>query len=115
MKKQVGIIGVVVASVLLFVGCEKDITIDLPQAETKIVVQGSIEPGQPPIVILSYSSGYFDPADANALVNSYIQNAQVKMVHGTDTIPLDMYCIADMTLDQLLLPSQAVSYTHLAG
>ena len=106
MKKQAGIVGVVIASVLLFVGCEKDITVDLPQAETKIVVQGSIEPGQPPIVILSYSSGYFDPADANALANSYVHDAQVKMVHGTDTIPLDMYCTADMTLDQLMLASQ---------
>ncbi|MEY3835173.1 MAG: hypothetical protein RI989_601, partial [Bacteroidota bacterium] len=88
MKKSLSAIGVVVMIAILLVGCEKDITVDLPQAETKIVVQGSIEPGQPPVVILSYSSGYFDPADANAVANSYVQNAQVKMVHGTDTIPL---------------------------
>jgi hypothetical protein len=108
MKKLSGVIGILAAMVALLTGCEKDITIDLPQAETKIVVQGSIEPGQPPIVILSYSSGYFDPADANALANSYVQNAQVKLVHGTDTIPLEMYCTADMTLEQLLLTSQTL-------
>jgi hypothetical protein len=106
MKKPLGIIGVVVALVMVLVGCEKDITIDLPQAETKIVVQGSIEPGQPPIVILTYSSGYFDPADLNAIANSYVQDATVKMIHGTDTIPLDMYCTASLTPEQLLLASQ---------
>ena len=106
MKKSLSIIGIIVLGVFLLVGCEKDITVDLPQAETKIVVQGSIEPGLPPVVILSYTSGYFDPADLNALANSYVQDAQVKMIHGTDTIPLEMYCIADMTLDQLLLASQ---------
>jgi hypothetical protein len=108
MKKPLGIIGVVVALVLVLVGCEKDITVDLPQAETKIVVQGSIEPGQPPIVILSYSAGYFDPADLNALTNSYVRDAQVRMVHGADTIPLEMFCIADMSLEQLLQASQTL-------
>jgi hypothetical protein len=108
MKKSFGGLGIVMAAVLLLVGCEKDITVDLPQADTQIVVQGSIEPGQAPIVVLSYSAGYFDPADLNALSNSYIRDAQVKMVHGTDTLPLDMFCTADMTLEQLLLTSQTL-------
>ena len=108
MKKSLGLVGVVLAIVTLLVGCEKDITVDLPQAETKIVVQGSIEPGQSPIVILSYSAGYFDPADLNALANSYVRDAQVKMVHGTDTIALEMFCTVDMTLEQLLLTSQTL-------
>ncbi len=108
MKKSFGAFGIALVFVLLLVGCEKDITVDLPQAETKIVVQGSIEPGQAPIVVLSYSAGYFDPADLNALTNSYVRDAQVKMVHGNDTLPLDMFCTADMTLDQLLLTAQTL-------
>lgn len=106
MKKPLGITGVVVALILLLVGCEKDITVDLPQAETKIVVQGSIEPGQPPIVILTYSSGYFDPADANALSNSYVRDAQVKMIRGNDTIALEMYCTDDLSPVELLVASE---------
>ncbi len=106
MKKQVGIVGIVLAGILILIGCEKDITVDLPQADTLIVVQGSIEPGQPPLVILTYTSGYFDPADANAIANSYVRDAQVKMVFGTDTIPLEMYCTADLTPEQLLIASQ---------
>jgi hypothetical protein len=106
MKKPLGAIGIVVALVTLLVACEKDITIDLPQAETKIVVQGSIEPGQPPIVILTYSSGYFDPADVNAIANSYVQDANVRMVHGNDTLVLDMYCTSSLSPDQLILASQ---------
>lgn len=106
MKKPLGAIGIVVALVTFLVACEKDITIDLPQAETKIVVQGSIEPGQPPIVVLTYSSGYFDPADINAIANSYVQDANVKMIHGGDTLVLDMYCTASLSPEQLILASQ---------
>ena len=37
-----------------------------------------------------------------------MRDAQVKMVHGTDTIPLEMFCTVDMTLEQLLLASQTL-------
>ena len=106
MKKPLGIIGIIGTLILVLIGCEKDITIDLPEGEAKIVVQGSIEQGQPPIVLLSYSSGYFDPADAKSIANSYVRDAQVKMIHGGDTITLDMYCTADLTPEELVVASQ---------
>ncbi|MBK7947096.1 MAG: hypothetical protein IPJ85_18100 [Flavobacteriales bacterium] len=34
---------------MLLAGCEKEITVDLPQSEPKVVVEGSIETGQPPL------------------------------------------------------------------
>lgn len=93
-------------TVLVLVGCEKNITVDLPTAPTKIVVQGSIEPGQPPIVILSYSQGYFDPADFEALTNSYVHDAFVRVSNGADTVTLDQFCSQDLTPEMLDLASQ---------
>ena len=52
---------------LLFslVSCEKEITVDLPEAQKKIVVEGTILPGEFPLVLLSWTQGYFDPTDIN--------------------------------------------------
>ena len=68
MKKSVFLI------CLILLGCEKEITLNLPQAESKIVVEGSIEPNFPPYVILTKSQGYFEPID----INTY--NASVSQV-----------------------------------
>ena len=46
--------------------CEKEITVDLPKTEQKLVVEGTIEPGQPPIVLLTRTESYFDPLDASS-------------------------------------------------
>ena len=103
-----GILGssLILLVVLILVGCEKNITVDLPTAPTKIVVQGSIEPGQPPLVILSYSQGYFDPADYQALSSSYVHDALVRVSNGVDTVTLDQYCSQDLTPEMLDLASQ---------
>jgi len=36
----------------MFTACEKDITVDLPESEEQIVVEGYITPGAPPIVLI---------------------------------------------------------------
>ena len=38
---------------IIFISCQDEITLDLPQAGNKIVVQATIEEGYPPYVILS--------------------------------------------------------------
>ena len=45
--------------VILLSSCTKDVELDIPGAEEKMVVQGSIEPGQPPLVILTHTNPYF--------------------------------------------------------
>ena len=59
MKKYIYIIS------LLLISCQEEITLDLPQSQDKIVVEGSIENGFPPIVILTKNQGYFDEFDLN--------------------------------------------------
>jgi len=66
MKKYIYIIS------LLLISCQEEITLDLPQIQDKIVVEGSIENGFPPYVILTKNQGYFDEIDSNTYNNLFI-------------------------------------------
>lgn len=71
------IIYLVTVTTFLFAACEKDITVDLPQPESQIVVEGYIQPGNFAYVFLSNSAAYFAPFDSASLINSGIKNATV--------------------------------------
>lgn len=97
MKKITAIISLC----FVLASCEKEITVDLPAASEKLVVEGSIEQGQPPIVFLSRSQGYFEPTDVASLVGSYISGAQVMVNDGTQDVQLEEVC-ASFFPDSLL-------------
>ena len=67
----------IITAPFVFNSCEKDITIDLPAAEDKIVVEGWIENDQAARVILSRNSSYFAPIDSNALTHMFNVDAVV--------------------------------------
>lgn len=81
MKKNIFAIGCLlfVATVFIFVACEKDVTVDLNTGESKIVIEGYIEAGLPPYIIITRSSPYFDPVDENTMQNMFVKNAVVKI------------------------------------
>lgn len=62
--------------------CEKEITVDLPTPTPKIVVEGAIEQGCYPWVILTRNAPYFEPVDSSTLVNMIITNAVVTVSDG---------------------------------
>jgi hypothetical protein len=64
---------------LLLFSCSKDIQVKLPDAEQKICVDGKIEPGNPPFVILTHNIPYFGSTDLNNLPNLFVHNAIVKI------------------------------------
>ena len=65
-----------------FFSCEKDIDIKLDDTTESLVVDGSIENGQPPLVILSKSLNYFNKIDPEILQNSFVRNAEVYISDG---------------------------------
>ncbi len=74
----------ILCSLILF-SCQEEITLDLPQAENKIVVEGSIEPGFPPYIILTKNEGYFDPIPSNYPSNIYINDVDsIKVWYYSD-------------------------------
>jgi hypothetical protein len=82
MKKILFLVTIVI---LFFASCEKDITVDLPQPESQLVVEGYIEAGKNAYVFLSNSEAYFDPFDSASLINSGVKNAKVIINNGTIT------------------------------
>jgi hypothetical protein len=73
---------------LLFGACEKDISVSIPLPVDGIVVEGYIESGKAPYVILTKNSPYFQEVDLNSLQNLLIFDAFVTVSDGliTDTL-----------------------------
>lgn len=74
--------------ILVQTSCTKDITINLPPQEPHFVVEGHIETGLPPYVILTKSSDYYATFYLDSINNYFVHNAVVKVSDGTDTITL---------------------------
>jgi hypothetical protein len=79
MKKYIYIIS------LLLISCQEEITLNLPQSQDKIVVEGSIENGFPPYVILTKNQGYFESIDESTYNNLFIDADTVKVWYINDT------------------------------
>lgn len=62
--------------------CEKNIDIKLDETAPKLVVDGSIETGLPPKVVLSKSFDYFGKLSAELLLSSFARNATVSITEA---------------------------------
>lgn len=91
---------------LLFTACEKEITVDLPDTPQRVVVEGTIEPGRPPVVILTRTQGYFEPTTAASLAQIFVNNATVTVDNGDGPVQLDAICTGSLTPEQLALFSE---------
>ncbi|MBL7952376.1 MAG: DUF4249 domain-containing protein [Flavobacteriales bacterium] len=90
-------------AILALVACEKDITVELPFTVPQLVVEGFIEPGLPPFVILTRTQGYFDPLDADAVAAGFVRDALVTVDDGDGPIALDLLCTTTLTEEQRAL------------
>jgi hypothetical protein len=72
----------VLAGVFL-IGCEKKVDFQLHDQPDKLVVEATIENGQPPIVVLSKSVGYFSKISAELLTQSFVHGADVYVSNGS--------------------------------
>ena len=73
MKKYLFILTVFIS----IVSCREEIDINLPNNEERVVVQGAIEQGFPPYIILTRNQGYFDPIDNTTFNNLFIDDAEI--------------------------------------
>lgn len=95
---------------LLLAACEKNITVDLPEVPEQLVVDGRIEPGKPPFVILTRTQSYFAPTDLNAIANMFVSGAAVTVTVDGATWTLAQICSS--LLDSAML-ADAASATGL--
>jgi len=76
---------------LILTSREKDINFDLKDAADVLVVDASIENGQPPYVILNKSFDFFSTLNPDKLSNSFVHDAIVTISNGTVTNHLKEY------------------------
>ena len=61
---------------IILLSCQEEITLDLPKADDKIVVEGYIENGFPPYIIITKNEGYFDPINNETYDNLFVNNIE---------------------------------------
>lgn len=88
--------GLVAIITLGLSACTTDITIDIPTPDPKIVVEGSIEPGLPPIISLTSTVPFYGEINFNELDNFYVHDADVVVSDGVNSVTLVEYCLADL-------------------
>jgi len=72
--------------------CSKEVKIDIPGYVEQLVVDGSIQTDQPPIILLSNSQDIYAPTNFEAYLNSFVSGATVTISDGTNTVVLDEIC-----------------------
>lgn len=84
-------IAFVLLLVFLSLSCEKKIEFKLKDAPELLVVDGSIEDGRDPYVVLTKSINYFSKVSADIIGRSIINDAEVFISEGTKTHQLRRY------------------------
>jgi hypothetical protein len=77
----------------LFVSCERNIDFDLKESAPTLVVEGEIESGLPPRIVLTKSLDYFSQINPQLLAGSFVHNAEVLLSDGVQTERLVEYSI----------------------
>jgi hypothetical protein len=81
-----------IACIFVLNSCTKEVTIDIPGYEEQLVIDGQIETGNPPFVLLSKSKEVYAPTDLDAFLNGFITGAVVTISDGITTVQLDEIC-----------------------
>lgn len=68
--------------------CEKDIELHTDQQPAKLVVEGQIENGQAPLIVLTHSLDYFSTIDTAQLNSTFVHNAKVTITTDGKTYQL---------------------------
>lgn len=76
-----------------FSSCEKSITIRPDTQTSLLVVDGAIEDGQTPVILLSTSLDYFSSITPQLLAASLVTSAKVTLADGSVTVPLKQFLI----------------------
>lgn len=86
----------------LFVfSCERDADIEIPGGDPKLVVEGWIEPGNPPIVLLKKSQPYFGTSNFTDLSQIFVHGATITVSDGSYSATLFEICTSSVP-DSLL-------------
>ena len=80
-----------VFTLFTLLGCEKDIDFNLNETEPVLVVDGEIESGKMPRVVLTKSFDYYKQLSVAELLNAFVHDASVTISNGQQTVPCIEY------------------------
>ncbi len=111
--------------------CSKEVEIDIPGYVAEIVVDGTIETNQHPLVLLSTSADVYSETDLASYLAGFVYDAEVQIICENDTFDLELFNVADLPLSSqyklaemlrlkkhselLQIPVMAYSNTTLLG
>ena len=82
--------------VMLLQSCVKDVEIKIPGSVDKVVIEGSIEPGMPPIIFITRNKPYFGTSNFSSFNALLIHGATVTVSNGTYTATLFEICASSV-------------------
>ena len=91
MKRYIYFSLILLAISFILVSCETEIVVDLPQPTDKIVVEGHIENGLPPYVLLTKNQPFFGGIDLNDIGKYFVRGARIWVSNGSDSVKLQEY------------------------
>jgi len=71
------------------IACEKNVTVKVPDAEPLVVVEGYVETGKNPILVLSKTLPFFGTINTSTVFQQTIQGARVIIANGSMIDTLD--------------------------
>lgn len=86
------------SALVISVSCSKSIDVDLPPDSSQIIVEGNIESGRPPFVLLTRSFEIFSPVNVNDVSGYFVHDAQLRVSSAEDTVLLTEFCLQDLPL-----------------
>src|SRR6185437_10244120 len=87
---------VIIASFVLSItllSCEKQVNIHLNSGASNLVVEGQIENGLPPFVVLTTSQSFFSQINLSTIEGSFIHGANITVSDSSRTITLREYTL----------------------
>lgn len=89
----------------LAVGCTTLVEVDLPEVPPQGVLEATVRLGEPPLVLLTTTQGYFDAVDASTLTSLFVGDADVTLV--VDGVPYNLPALCSGDLPPEALPAAA--------
>lgn len=84
---------------ILNASCTKEVNVEIPGYAEQLVVDGRIETGSFPIVLLSKSQNVYAPTDLEAYLNSFVSDAQVDVSNGSTSVNLSLLPVSSLPLE----------------
>jgi hypothetical protein len=80
----------------LFASCEKDITLDLPQPDERLVVEGRITSGSFPYLLLTRNGSFFAPSGDDVFSDMFVHDAEVYIEVDGQRYMMTEYCLSTL-------------------